>query len=325
MLFDCSIVSHVFSLWIANKDVSVMQTNFVDFQNMMSFIYSEQCRRKFVRHIIEDIEYSVPLATACNCDNCIDDDIHVRDMAPAMHMLLSAFQHYGEPVCISRVADALFAHAPKHKERWSDKQTPMWGKGATLFRPSKQANIWSSLAAVAVHELHFLQATLGWHVAPTGNHVVYQRLSLTTKGASFLSESTQTLLIRERFVPVAAWEVIASRCSVDGCTNKAKGPGSVCAKHKADAASQSTALEHVAVKTAASTLSQCTPAVFQPSSGSQCTPPGYQTQVSAYMSQNSSFVSQVSLVPTQPHTETYTFAATRCDNQQSASKSNQKH
>ena len=149
MLFDFSIVSHVFSLWIANKDVSVMQTNFVDFQNMMSFIYSEQCRRKFVRHIIEDIEYSVPLATACNCDNCIDDDIHVREMAPAMHMLLSAFQHYGEPVCISRVADALFAHAPKHKQRWSDNQTPMWGKGATLFRPSKQANIWSSLAAVA--------------------------------------------------------------------------------------------------------------------------------------------------------------------------------
>ena len=126
-----------------------------------------------------------------------------------------------------------------------------------------------------------------------------------------LSESIQTLLIRERFVPVAAWEVIASRCSVDGCTNKAKGPGSVCAKHKADAASQSTALEHVAVKTAVSTLSQCTPAVFQPSSGSQCTPPGYQTQVSAYMSHNSSFISQVSLVPTQPHTETYTFAATR--------------
>jgi hypothetical protein len=57
MLFDFSIVSHVFSLWIANTDASVMQNNFVDFQNMMSFLYSEKCSRQFVRHIIENIEY----------------------------------------------------------------------------------------------------------------------------------------------------------------------------------------------------------------------------------------------------------------------------
>ena len=339
MFFDCSAVSHVFSLWIGNKDPSVMQKNFADFQSMMSFIYSEKCRRKFVRHIIEGIECSAPLASDCNCDNCNDDHINVREMAPAMHMLLSAIQQYGEPVCISRVADALFAHAPKHRGQWNDSQTPMWGKGATMFRPTKQASIWSSLASVAVHELQFLQATLHSHVAPAGNMVVYQRLSLTAKGEQFLSDTAAPLLVRERFVPVAAWETVVSRCIIEGCKNKAKVPASVCAKHKREesTASQRTpagCLTQDRAKASSQFLSQASlvPNQTPPPSrtASQCTPDGYLTQDCANTS--SPFVSQVSLVPQpppppSPQTEPYTSigSCTRRDKQQSASKPNHKH
>jgi superfamily II DNA helicase RecQ len=340
MFFDCSAVSHVFSLWIGNKDPSVMQKNFVDFQSMMSFIYSEKCRRKFVRHIIEGIECSAPLASDCNCDNCNDDHINVREMAPAMHMLLSAIQQYGEPVCISRVADALFAHAPKHRGQWNDSQTPMWGKGATMFRPTKQASIWSSLASVAVHELQFLQATLHSHVAPAGNMVVYQRLSLTAKGEQFLSDTAAPLLVRERFVPVAAWETVVSRCIIEGCKNKAKVPASVCAKHKREesTASQRTpagCLTQDRAKAPSQFLSQASlvPNQTPPPSrtASQCTPDGYLTQ--DFANTSSPFVSQVSLVPQPPppppppQTETYTSigSCTRRDKQQSASKPNHKH
>jgi len=229
-LFHCSLVSHCFSLWISNKDVSVMENNFAEFQNMVAFIYSAKCRRRFVRYMIENIAESEPLSNECNCDNCIDEHIVQRDVAPAMQMLLSAFKYFGHPVCITRVADLLFAHAPRHKVSWCDDKAPLWGQGATLFRPTKQAQIWSSLAAVAVYELEYLEATLGHHVAPTGNTVAYQRLSLTAKGHSCL-DSTGPLLVRERFVPKSAWEVISARCSVEACTNKATGSASLCSKH----------------------------------------------------------------------------------------------
>jgi RecQ family ATP-dependent DNA helicase len=238
-LFHCSLVSHCFSLWISNKNVSVMEKNFAEFQDMVAFIYSAKCRRKFVRYMIENIAENEPLSNECNCDNCIDEHIVQRDVAPAMHMLLSAFNYFGSPVCITRVADLLFAHVPKHKVTWCDKQAPLWGLGATLFRPTKQAQIWSSLAAVALYELQYLQATLCHHVAPTGNTVAYQRLSLTAKGHTFLA-STGPLLVRERFVPKSAWEVISARCSVDECKNKATGSASLCSKHskKAGASTQ---------------------------------------------------------------------------------------
>ncbi len=354
MLFDHSVVSHVFSLWIGNKDPSVMQKNFVDFQSMMSFIYSEKCRRKFVRHIIEGIEYSASLASDCNCDNCKDDHINVRETAPAMRMLLSAFQHYGEPVCISRVADALFAHAPKHRGQWNDSQTPMWGKGAALFRPTKQASIWSSLASVAVHELQFLQATLHWHVAPAGNMVVYQRLSLTAKGEQFLGDTAATLLVRERFVPEAAWEAVPARCIIEGCMNKAKGPASRCAKHKVGASLQATfetpqftsqpdgltsQLKSVAsLQTASETLqltSQLDGLTSQHKSveftapldrtASQLTPAGYQTQEKEtdLIQSSSHMLSQVSLHSKPTPTTTNAFPASQQSD--SAVKPNQKH
>jgi RecQ family ATP-dependent DNA helicase len=338
-LFHCSLVSHCFSLWISNKDVSVMEKKFAEFQDMVSFIYSAKCRRKFIRYMIENIAENEPLSNECNCDNCNDEHIVQRDVAPAMHMLLSAFNYFSSPVCITRVADLLFAHAPKHKVTWCDKQAPLWGHGATLFRPTKQAQIWSSLAAVALYELQYLQATLCHHVAPTGNTVAYQRLSLTAKGHTFLA-STGPLLVRERFVPRSAWEVISARCSVDECKNKATGSAALCSKHskKAGASAQPSS-DKVSVPTNSTVpfpsqvgssdtvkftsqqLGPCPSSQFgtgveftsQPDkSASQCTPAGFMTQDNQGQVEHSSHLSSQfkSMEPSTPSQPPQKFHAT---------------
>ena len=232
MLFHPGKISQCFSLWVADKSESVMQQNFVEFQSMMSFIYSSKCRRKFVRKMLEDVDETEPLGSNCNCDNCEETHIVQRDMAPAMHLLLSAIRHYRTPVCITRVADALFAHAPKHKGAWNDKDAPMWGKGKALFAATKQKDIWASMAAVAVHELGFLSASLHHHRAPPHGHVVaYQRFSLTDAGARFLDLQHASLLIRERFVAPSAFLSVSARCQSPGCTNKGLTGAVLCSKH----------------------------------------------------------------------------------------------
>jgi superfamily II DNA helicase RecQ len=94
MLFHPGIIAKCFSLWVADKNVQTMNQNFRDVQNMMSFIYSSQCRRKFVRKILENIEDNVPLNGNCNCDTCEETHIIQRDIGPAMRLLLSAIKTY---------------------------------------------------------------------------------------------------------------------------------------------------------------------------------------------------------------------------------------
>ena len=238
---------------------------------------------------------------------------------------------------------------PKHKDAWDDTKSAVWGKGKALFAPTKQSDIWSSLAAVAIYELKFVVASLHSHQAPPIGHIVaHQRLALTPAGLSWLASDCQELLVRERFVEKSAWQTIAARCGVKDCTNKATKCSALCSRHNMQAATTKVSKHEcsevtssqtlvnspqqqvqLVVKPPVSTSSQCTPAVFQLSvtTGTQCTPPGCLTQdASPGTSQVSSFVSQVSLVPTQPHTETYTFAGTTPrDNHQSASKPIQKH
>ena len=175
-----------------------------------------------MRKMLEDVEDSVQLDSSCNCDNCEESHIIQRDVAPAMKLLLSAIKEHEFPVCISGISNALFAHAPKHKDAWDDTKSAMWGKGKALFAPTKQGNIWSSLAAVAVYELKFVVASLHSHQAPPMGHIVaYQRLAITPAGLSWLASDCQVLLVRERFVEKSVWQIIAARCGVKDCTNKA--------------------------------------------------------------------------------------------------------
>jgi superfamily II DNA helicase RecQ len=237
MMFHPGKISQSFSLWVANKNPTIMQQNFVEFQDIMSFIYSSQCRRKFVRKMLEDVEDSVPLDSPCNCDNCEESHIIQRDVAPAMKLLLSAIKEHDFPVCISRVSNALFAHAPKHKDAWDDTKSAVWGKGKALFAPTKQSDIWSSLAAVAIYELKFVVASLHSHQAPPMGHIVaYQRLALTPAGLSWLASDCQVLLVRERFVALSAWQTVPARCGVKDCTNKAIGSASLCSRHSVHSA-----------------------------------------------------------------------------------------
>ena len=235
MLFHPGNIAKCFSLWVADKNVQTMNQNFRDVQNMMSFIYSSQCRRKFVRKILENIEDNVPLHGNCNCDTCEETHIIQRDIGPAMRLLLSAIREHTSPVCITRISDTLFAHAPKHFGAWDDTKSPMWGKGKQMFAPTKQSDVWSSLAAVAVYELKFLVTSLHHHLAPPSGHVVaYQRLALTDAGRLFLSSDTEQLLVRERFVAVSSWATIAPRCTFLGCRNKGirvVGNDFLCSKH----------------------------------------------------------------------------------------------
>jgi superfamily II DNA helicase RecQ len=236
MMFHPGKISQCFSLWVPNKNPNLMHQNFVDFQDMMSFIYSSQCRRKFVRKMLEDVDESVQLNSACNCDTCEESHIIQRDVAPAMRLLLSAIKEHEFPVCISRISNALFAHAPKHYKAWDDTKSPMWGKGKALFAPTKQSDVWNSLAAVAVYELKFVVASLHSHQAPPMGHIVaYQRLALTPAGLAFLASDIQVLLVRERFVAESAWQHIPARCSVKDCTNKANGSTLFCSKHNKQA------------------------------------------------------------------------------------------
>ena len=235
MMFHPGKMSKNFSLWIANKNVIHMNQNFNNFQDMMSFVYSSQCRRKFVRKILEDVDDSIPLKNHCICDNCEEAHMALRNVAPAMKLLLSAIKEIGSPVCITRVADLLFGHAPKHKGAWDDTRSPLWGKGKEIFAPTKQNEIWNSLAAVAVHELKFVVASLHSHQAPPiGNVVAYQRLSVTPAGQSFLDRNSDELLVRERFVADSAFISIPPRCCSPKCTNKGVtriGADLFCSKH----------------------------------------------------------------------------------------------
>jgi len=293
MLFHPGKIAQCFSLWVADKSESVMQQNFVEFQRMMSFIYSSKCRRKFVRKMLEDVDEAEPLGSICNCDNCEETHIVQRDMAAAMQLLLSAIRHYRAPVCITRVADALFAHAPKHKGAWNDADTPMWGKGKELFAATKQKDIWASMAAVAVHELGFLRASLHHHRAPPNGHVVaYQRFSLTDAGANFLDLQHASLLIRERFVAPSAFQSVSARCHSPGCTNKALTAAVLCLKHskasKPPPVASPQALTPQAALPSASQLAAVpassplrdTGDVLRQRDASQCTPVGYITQES---------------------------------------------
>jgi ATP-dependent DNA helicase RecQ len=239
MMFHPGKISQCFSLWVADKNPAVMKQNFSEFQSMMSFVYSSQCRRKFVRQMLEDVDASVELASPCNCDTCEESHIIRRDIAPAMRLLLMAIKEHAWPVCITRVSDTLFAHAPKHKGQWDDSKSPLWGKGKALFAPTKQNDIWSSLAAVAIYELKFLVASLHSHQA-MGNIVAYQRLAVTEAGMEFLASNSQKLLVGERFVAPAAWKSIDARCTLHGCTNKGVryvGTDFMCSKHAIEASS----------------------------------------------------------------------------------------
>jgi RecQ family ATP-dependent DNA helicase len=330
MLFHPSNIAQCFSLWVANKNAQIMMQNFEDFQNMMSFIYSSKCRRKFVRKVLENIDESAPLDVACNCDACEETHIIQRDIEPAMRLLLSAFKEHAYPVCISRISDKLFAHAPKHKGQWDDTKSPMWGKGKQIFAPTKQNDIWSSLAAVAVYELKFLVPSLHSHLAPPSGHVVaYQRLSLTDEGRSFLSSDAQHLLVRERFVPVSSWTTIAPRCTSLGCTNKgvrSVGNELFCTKHASipgdcvPASSSFVSQAHDSqtpvqpthhapfcadsVPPTSGFVSQAPGAVLS----SQCTPPGFLTQdmLSCFQSGTQPALRQL----TQPFQGQYTAAGT---------------
>jgi hypothetical protein len=138
-------------------------------------------------------------------------------------------------VCITRVSDLLFGHAPKHKGAWDDTRSPLWGKGKEIFAPTKQNEIWNSLAAVAVHEFKFVVASLHSHNAPPiGNVVAYQRLYVTPAGQSFLDLNSDELLVRERFVADSAFISIPPRCCSPKCTNKGVtriGVDLFCSKH----------------------------------------------------------------------------------------------
>jgi RecQ family ATP-dependent DNA helicase len=235
MMFHPGKISQCFSLWVANKNSAQMNQNFKDYQDMMSFVYSSQCRRKYVRKLLEDVDESVPLNNICICDNCEEAHMVQRNVAPGMKLLLTAVKEIGSPVCISRVADMLFGHAPKHLGAWDDTKSPLWGKGKEIFAPTKQNDIWTSLAAVAVHELKYLVASLHSHQAPTsGNVVAYQRLSISAAGLAHLACNTDDLLVRERFVATSAWVTIPPRCCSPRCTNKGVtqiGSELFCSKH----------------------------------------------------------------------------------------------